>query len=130
MKGVSHHNTAKGALFLALIGSEFGGVVRVGVPAATQLGRLLFPLLDLLHVSTAALVMLRTEKSRTFQKRDQKQDWKTNRNDTVDMEGKSSKLPSFESSSVAPPWPPAEQHSGQPGAPHGLCRKHTHTHTL
>lgn len=55
---MSHHNTAKGALLLALVGSEFGSVVRVGVTAAAQLGCLLFPLLDLLHVSAAALVML------------------------------------------------------------------------
>lgn len=99
------------------------------MPAAAQLGCLLFSLLDLLHVSAAALIMLR-EKSRTCQKRSQKQDYKLNRNSNADMEGSGCKLPSFGSSSAAPPWPPAEQHSGQPGAPRGLCRKDTHIHTI
>lgn len=111
---MSHHNTAKGALFLALVGSEFGSVVRVGVSAAAQLGRLLFPLLHLLHVSAAALVMLwavcvrREKKSSMRQNRGQKQDYVLNRNNTVEMAG--NKLPSFESSSAALPWPPAERH--------------------
>lgn len=46
-------------MLLPFIRGEFGGVVRVGVSSAAQLGGLLFPLLDLLHVSAAALVVLK-----------------------------------------------------------------------
>lgn len=51
-------HAAQGALLLALVRRQLGGVVRVGVPTAAELSGLLLPLLHLLHVPAAALVVL------------------------------------------------------------------------
>lgn len=51
-------DAAQRALLLALVRRQLGGVVRVGMPTAAELGGLLLPLLDLLHVPAAALVVL------------------------------------------------------------------------
>lgn len=56
--GPTYLDAAQGALLLALVRRQLGGVVRVGVPTAAELGGLLLPLLDLLHVPPAALVVL------------------------------------------------------------------------
>lgn len=54
----TYHNTAQGALFLALVGCQFGGVVCVSMSTAAELSGFLLPLLDLLHMPTAALIVL------------------------------------------------------------------------
>lgn len=63
----TYHNIAQGALFLALIRCQFGGIVSVGMSATAEFCCLLFPLLNLLHVPATALIVLgrRTTKKST-----------------------------------------------------------------
>lgn len=54
----TYHNIAQGALFLALIRCQFGGIVSVGMSATAEFCCLLLPLFNLLHVPATALIML------------------------------------------------------------------------
>lgn len=57
-KSCTYHNATQGALFLALIWCKFGGIVRISMSTTAELSSLLLPLLDLLHMSPAALIVL------------------------------------------------------------------------
>lgn len=60
----TYHNAAQRALFFAFIWCQFGGIVCVSMSTTAELSSLLLPLLNLLHMPTAALIMLRKKESR------------------------------------------------------------------
>lgn len=106
-------------MFLALIWCQFGGVVRVGMSTTAELSSLLLPLLNLLHMPTAALIML-WKKPEVI--------WETGNSCMVadgDARWHGINLPSSEFSFAAPPWPPVEQHLERPDAPLGLFKRDT-----
>lgn len=55
---ITYHNTTKWALFLALVRCQFRGIVSVRMSTTAELSSFLFSLLYLLHMPSAALVML------------------------------------------------------------------------
>lgn len=76
------------------------------MPTAAELSSLLLPLLDLLHMPTAALVML----WRKPETRGHMGNWDSCMVSDGDARWRGINLPSSEFSSAAPPWPPVEQH--------------------
>lgn len=54
----TYHDAAQGALFLALIWCQFGGVVCVSMSTTAELSSFFLPLLNLLHMPPAAFIML------------------------------------------------------------------------